>query len=233
MQRVLDDMILDTWEKGLSQHPIDRALTLLKLARPDASRDDLADLPIARRDTYLFHLAGHMFGRSLNLIATCTTCAAETALSFDVAEADRIPGPDKDALQLMDGDKIVAFRLPNSRDLARALMTSTRQDARETLLKSLISEDDPTQDLLSKLDQRLQEIAGLEVLTLRHCCSDCGQEQQTAFDIVDYLWRQVVAHANRLMVDIHHLAQAYGWRTEDVLALTPARRAAHVAMVTR
>ena len=233
MRHISDDMILDAWERGVSEHQLDRALTLLMLARPDLSRQDLARLPIAERDKRLFELTGHLFGQTLDLLATCPSCDAETALTFDVSIADSIAVNVDSNPHITVASQTVRYRLPNSSDLAKALTQDARDAARNTLLRSLIDEDDPSADVLNAVDAALRDTAGLEVLTISHACTDCGHEEVTAFDIVDYLWRHVVAYANRLMFDIHQLAQAYGWPAGDILALSPARRAAHIAMVSR
>ena len=49
--------------------------------------------------------------------------------------------------------------------------------------------------------------------------------------MLDYLWRRVVAEARRLLREVHIIARAYGWSSEAVLALSPARRAAHIALI--
>ncbi|MEP1013379.1 MAG: hypothetical protein ABJM90_00530 [Paracoccaceae bacterium] len=233
MRQVSDDMILNAWERGVSEHQLDRALTLLMLAHSDVSRSDLASLSIADRDKRLFELTGRMFGPSLDLAAICPECDAETALAFDVAAAAGVSSTIDADRYVQIGDQSVHYRLPNSHDLAHALTIGSREKARTTLLKSIVDHDDPPEALLQSVDRDLRENAGLEVLTIGHACTECGHEQTTAFDIVDYLWRHVVAYGHRLMFDIHQLAQAYGWLTADILALSPARRAAHIAMVSR
>ena len=67
---------------------------------------------------------------------------------------------------------------------------------------------------------------------LDHDCAECGSRQSVLVDIVDILWRQIAARAQQLLWDIHILARGYGWTSSEILSLSPARRAAHIAMVT-
>ena len=73
--------------------------------------------------------------------------------------------------------------------------------------------------------------AGLADLSLAHRCERCGKDCETAFDVLDYLWRRIVVEARRLLREVHLIARAYGWTSETVLALSPARRAAHLALI--
>ena len=47
-----------------------------------------------------------------------------------------------------------------------------------------------------------------------------------ALDITAYLWSEVEDWAKRLLIEIHTLASAYGWREAELLALEPAQREA-------
>src|SRR5216684_666035 len=63
--------IVRLWEIGISQHPLDRALTLLMAAFPETSRERLALLSIGRRDAYVFALREQTFGSRLHSLAAC------------------------------------------------------------------------------------------------------------------------------------------------------------------
>lgn len=55
-------------------------------------------------------------------------------------------------------------------------------------------------------------------------CPSCAHSWQTAFDVADFLWREIHAWAKDALRGVHVLARAYGWREADVLTLTPTRR---------
>jgi hypothetical protein len=62
-------------------------------------------------------------------------------------------------------------------------------------------------------------------------CPACGHNFLAAFDVAAYLWSEVNAWAYRLLGEVHSLASAYGWREEDILAMSPWRRRVYLEMV--
>src|SRR2546430_16616774 len=63
--------LLDVWEWGLSRSPVERGLGLLTAAWPEQPVDELARLPIGRRDTRLLQLRSALFGHELDVQTTC------------------------------------------------------------------------------------------------------------------------------------------------------------------
>lgn len=229
MALISDNAILDLWEKGACEHPLDRALGLIALVEAESPRDALATLPIAERDRRLFDVTEAIFGPQLELSATCTACGAETALSFVVSDIKRLETPDsRQRVVCLDGCEY-PYRMPNSRDLAGALRAP---DPQQALLLSLMDRTEADDALIAACDVALEAQSGLEALSLGFDCAECGAAENAPFDILDYLWTRIAAEARRLMWDIHLLARSYGWTSREILGLSPLRRAEHVAMVT-
>ncbi|SFR07206.1 hypothetical protein [Poseidonocella sedimentorum] len=227
-----DAMLLDLWEVGAGEHPIDRALTLLS-GPTGEPRAALARLPIDERDMRLFRLAESLFGPELQLTSVCPDCGGETELDLRLDDIlSRVPAPGRPGRRLVHDGRALAYRLPDSADLARALRQPDPDAARRALLADLIDEADPAPALLDALEARLAEEAGIEDLRLAHDCAECGARHAAGVDILDILWRRIAARAQQLLWDIHILARGYGWTSGEILALSPARRAAHIAMVT-
>jgi len=63
-------------------------------------------------------------------------------------------------------------------------------------------------------------------------CPDCNDAFEARLDPPDFLWAEVDARARGLLDDVHTLANAYGWREVDILALSPPRRRAYLDLVT-
>lgn len=78
--------IIQIWEIGNLQHPIDRALTLLAFACPDKSADDLAALSIGQRDGYLLTLRELTLGSQMESYAECPKCAQRLEFTVNVAD---------------------------------------------------------------------------------------------------------------------------------------------------
>jgi hypothetical protein len=68
-------------------------------------------------------------------------------------------------------------------------------------------------------------------VNLTFTCPECAHEWGALFDIVTFLWAKISAQARRLLGEVHTLARAYGWAEAEILALSPARRHAYLAMV--
>jgi hypothetical protein len=48
---------------------------------------------------------------------------------------------------------------------------------------------------------------------------------------VTFFWKEIAAHAKRLLREVHILAAAYKWREADILAMNPNRRQYYLEMV--
>ena len=212
------------WDEGAGCHPLDRALGLIA-AVEGTSREQAATLSIDVRNRALFRIVERLFGEQISLIATCGECSAETELTFSTRDALAVPAT-AERIALAGG--AAWCRLPTSRDLAAALAASDPEDA---LLAAVVEADADDPALLAEAETALAAQAGLADLSLTHRCNRCGTEEEAAFDVLDYLWRRIVAEARRLLREVHIIARAYGWSSEAVLALSPARRAAHIALI--
>jgi hypothetical protein len=215
---------LALWDEGAERHPLDRAVGLIA-AVEGASREQAATLSIDARNRALYRIVETLFGERINLIATCSECAAETELSFSTRDALAVPAT-PERIGLAGGS--AWCRLPSSRDLAAALAAPNPEDA---LLAAVVEAEVADPELLSEAESRLAAQAGLADLSLDYRCARCGSRGEAPFDVLDYLWRRIVAEARRLLREVHIIARVYGWSSDTVLALSPARRAAHIALI--
>jgi hypothetical protein len=63
-------------------------------------------------------------------------------------------------------------------------------------------------------------------------CPTCHRSWRNVLDVATFVASELSARARRLIADVHALAAAYGWREADILAMSDARRAAYLALVT-
>ena len=61
-------------------------------------------------------------------------------------------------------------------------------------------------------------------------CPACGEEFVADLDIGAFVWADVRARAQRLLLEVDALARAYGWTEVEVLALGERRRAAYLEL---
>jgi len=242
--------LLTLWERGLTQSPWQRALSLLAAALPDFTPDALANLPLGQRDAYLLTLREDLFGPRLTSVATCPSCGEGLELTFDVANirAKSLPGTDGEqaldqtrTLSLsMDGYQVI-FRLPNSLDLAELAGMRTSDRARLRLLERClltVKENGSARTAANLPDAVIDAIAGRMALAdpqgdvqIALTCPNCTHQWQVVFDPISFIWIEINAWAQRILREVHLLACAYGWREADILGLSPSRRQAYLQMV--
>ena len=234
--------LLDAWESAFDSRPAERALALLALALPELGSDGAAKCSIGARDDYLLSLRVRLFGAELAGIAHCPACQTmiETAWSAAQLRASLAAPPCEPVLELVVQDCRISYRLPNTDDLLAIGEGSNAAAARSLLLARCILNatcggqhacgaalPDAALDALEAAMAEADPMADIECAL---ACPACEHQWSVQFDIVRYLWSELHAWAQRLLVDVHQLARAYGWREADILALSPARRSLYVEM---
>lgn len=221
--------LLGIWEQGLELSSPLRALALLEAACPEAGPDELAALPVGRRDDLLLQLREHLFGAELTLVAACPACGEQLESTLHRADlrvdAPALPG----ARMLRIGARDIVFHAPTAGDLidlpqdpvqaSMALLTRCVDDVAAAAGIDLWSADDMEAigAAMATADPQARTEIGL-------ACAACNHRWESAFDIASFLWREIEAWAQRTLREIHALARAYAWREQDILALSPTRR---------
>jgi hypothetical protein len=225
--------LLAVWEQGVELSLPRRAMLLLEAVCPDLSGDDIARLPIGRRDEMLTDLRERLFGAGITLVAPCPGC--HETLETELRLSDLTLGmaaDDAEQTLTVDGYRL-AFRLLTAGDLlslpddptaARLMLVSRciielRKSDGESPPAHVLPEKviGALADALSQADPR----ADLQFALI---CPSCAHEWSAPFDITTALWKEIHAWAQRTLRDVHALARAYGWREADILTLSATRR---------
>ena len=80
--------------------------------------------------------------------------------------------------------------------------------------------------------RRIAEADPLAEVILDARCTSCGHEWPLLFEIAEYFWREVSAEATRLLDQVGELARVFGWREQDILAMSAWRRRHYLEMAT-
>ncbi|UBF24841.1 phage baseplate protein [Kovacikia minuta CCNUW1] len=228
--------ILQIWEIGQNQHPLDRALTLLSFALPEMSGEDLVQLSIGQRDALLLTLRELTLGSRMESFAQCPQCQEPLEFTLNLADL-RTPEPEEAGNQphtlTTEGFELV-FRLPTSQDLAAIVHCREIEIAQRLLAQRCIQQvsqngNPINPDLLpiAVLSQIAGQIAASDPqseMLLDLTCPACQHSWQVLFDIVSFFWTELSVQAKRLLREVHTLARFYGWHEADILSLSPIRR---------
>lgn len=231
--------IVRLWETAGRYHPVDQALAMLQPVLPDLCHDELAALPLGQRDTMLLSLRRATFGDMLPGVDHCPACAAtvEFELSCNALRTDASAARPR---HLNVDDYSLTVRPLNSLDLAEAASAATALAARSVLLRRCVTEARFRDGSVApgQLPENIAEQVpgaalaadpGAEIL-LDLQCPDCSHQWKNVLDIANVLWLEICARARRLLMEVHVLAGAYGWREAEIFALSPQRRAAYLRM---
>ncbi|NJD75631.1 MAG: phage baseplate protein [Candidatus Methanoperedens sp.] len=235
--------ILNTWEQGQNQHPLDKALTLLFPSFPDSTKDELATLTIGQRDAFLLSARELVFGGRLNLFARCPQCQERLEFSMSTKDICAVKEPHEPGsiFELAAGDFVLRFRLPDSIDLAETAGCRDVAAARMMLVELCVQQAfhngteipgrELPEEIVGRLSKRMAECDTRAEVLLDLRCPACDHTWQMLFDVVSFFWAEISSHARRLLEEVHTLARAYGWSESDILSMSQRRRQFYLDMV--
>ena len=244
MPALSDQEVIQVWEAGLDQHPVDRALTVLSAVFREATRDELAALSVGRRDGYLMDAREANFGPSVSGVADCPECDEFLEWALDL---DSVRSPGRDAGEsgpnrlTLDGYE-VSFRLPDSTDLAAVALGGDVAGGRAVLLRRCVLEarnegariepDSLPETVVAGLADEMEARDPRAEILLGFECPACGASWQACFDVLSFLWTEIQARARRLLGEVQGLASAYGWSEAAILEMSPVRRRFYLEAAT-
>jgi hypothetical protein len=243
------DLLL-AWERGLGKSSTGRALELLSAAMPQADVDSLSTLPIGKRDACLLNLRQLLFGNDVAALSHCPGCGDQLDVTFNVDDVRLEQGSSEEMdeeeteveaeiRQLTGEGYDITYRVPTSADiLAIAGLPGEENDLQQLLLRrcvmqirgkeevfgETVSVDALPPTAVEALSQSMAEADSQAEIELALECPACGHAWFALFDIAAFLWDEIHAWAQRTLQDVHVLARAYGWREQDILAMSPQRR---------
>jgi hypothetical protein len=140
----------------------------------------------------------------------------------------------------MEGvDYELDYRLPTSADLIE-VATGSDGDGREILLRLCVTARregamvDPVllpEQIVSAAIERMIQADPQAEVRIVVACPACPHRWSTIFDILSYLWSEIDDWAQRLLLEVHELASAYGWGEGEIIAMSARRRHFYLGMV--
>lgn len=233
--------LLDAWELGLNQTSAERALGLLTSACPDLSWNELAHLPIGKRDGALLWLREALFGSEVELTTKCPACGETLELTLSIADihVDSPPVLKMPMTVSAEGFR-VDFRLITTADLIALSRGQTELSIGRELFAMCVVEvrigdriglvEELPEPVIAAVSHAMALADPQADVQLALSCPACSHAWSTTFDIDRFLWAEVHAWARRTLREVHALARAYGWSERDVLELSPLRRQAYLEL---
>ena len=234
--RALDgELMLVAWERSRDRPEQEGALALLELAAPEQPFDELAILPLAERNALLLELRAITLGRRMEGFATCPDCGAQ--LEFAVDPRELATGLSAPPPELIDESAGLTMRPANTRDLLACLEAGDDDEACSILLARTLGIEKldarrSAQKWPQSLFDRFDAMNATAEIRVQLLCASCRGRQLLDLDIARFIVREVALAARRLMADIHALATAYGWSERAIAAMSGARRAAYLEMLS-
>ncbi len=201
---------------------------------PTASWDQLAGLPLGRRNRSLLDLRTACFGPAMSGWVDCPECGEKLEFEMDARDL-AVENSSQTEPVMANGS---AFRLPNSRDVALAAREQVPRNATRRLLESCRMKPGPdafewSDEQIEELENRLALADPLAETRLALACPSCGNAWEEGLNIAAFFWAELEAEARRLLHEVHLLASAYHWSEAEIISLSERRRAIYLEMVQK
>jgi hypothetical protein len=230
--------VLDLWEAAERLPPVERSLALAAAAGPPAGADELARLPLGRRDARLLRLrpAGE-----LEATAACPACGEQAEFSVDLEALQARAAGAGSPSPLETGGFAVRWRPPDSRDVAAAAAGDAAAAERVLLARCVESARGPGGEVegpelpppvRAALARAMADADPLAEVLVDLECPACETAFVADLDLGAFVWAELSAQARRLLREVDVLARAYGWTEAEALALGEGRRAAYLELAS-
>lgn len=229
---------LRLWDMGEGLPAATRAVLLLRAGMGNVPPGEVEQLSIGRRDMELLRLRELTFGSRFEIVVTCGHCGARLECMMRTSELTAVPALDVAPVHHVDvAGRRIEFRLPTSADFVGVESLETEAEVVAHLVARCVLHppvcDGPLErPTVAAIATRMLELDPQAEVLLDLTCADCGHSGSYEFDITEYFWREIRAYVAHLMEDIDALARAYGWREQDVLALSDRRREHYLRLVS-
>jgi hypothetical protein len=240
MRALAGEAILTAWERSRALPEQEAVLAVLALALTEKPAEELATLPLGERNALLLELRAMTLGRRMEGFAICPECGAQLEFSLDALElAKGLQAQPVNALAEFSGYKM---RPANTLDLLASSEAENEEQARSILLTRTLESkppefndawlESPAETAAAELLERFEELNAAAEIRLQLQCAVCRNSPLIDMDIAKFLLREIAGAARRLMTEIHELAKAYGWSERSIAAMSGARRAAYLEMIS-
>ncbi len=244
MLKLSQAQLLDLWEIGQVQSPLQFSMNLLCEALPSLNLAQAALLPVGKRDSILLKLRESIFGPYFSNLAICPSCEEKVEWEMNI---DNFMLPElselilKKTYELKKGSYFITFRLPNTRDIINASSANNKKDVYRYILsecihdikykrKSLEIEKLP-EEVVNSISEQMNIEDKHADIQISLTCPHCLYIWNITFDIISYLWDETNAWAYHVLREIGIIATNFGWSEEEILNLSSIRRQTYLEIL--
>lgn len=133
------------------------------------------------------------------------------------------------------------FRLPNSKDIVKALQNGGHTPNPQGILMDCIIDlqkngdnypiDQVPESVLIAVEQEMDKKDPQAHICMLLHCPTCQQAWEAPFDILSYLWVEIDGWARHTLQEVYMLAGAFHWSEQDILQMGPYRRQLYLEML--
>jgi hypothetical protein len=241
MDAVSAAQMLSLWEACEGLAPVERSLVLAAGASA-VPVDRLAALPLGRRDAWLLELHGALGGGTLEATAECPACGERGEFGLEPADLLARDHERTEAAPVEAGACVVAWRPPNSGDVAAAAEQPDAAAAERVMLsRCVLHATGPDGEKLpgealppearSAVAAAMLEADPLAEVLVAVVCPACETAFTAELDVSTFVFSLLRIRGQRLLYEVHALASAYSWTEAEVLALDERRRRSYLELV--
>lgn len=227
--------LLDAVDRARAGGWIDRGLALASLAGVEVDR--LCAQPLGQLQRSALELHQVVAGHELEAKADCPACGGAVEFPVSVEELLALPDDVPTAGHVAMGEFAAAWRVPSVDDLRNAAVAADPVRALRARCVSpthdgaAIDVDSLPEGVESEVERAMADGDRLAEVLVDVACPECGVSFVADLDPIGFVWAGVESQARRTLRQVDVLARAYGWTEREILALSPARRSAYLAIV--
>jgi hypothetical protein len=211
---------------------------------------ELEQLRVGKRDRLLLELREALFGGWMSCTTPCPACDEECEWRCTVRSLCEHGSEDaalessaeiSEVHEWSNGTWRVRFRSVSSADLISLSHCADESSAAIRLLERCVLEafcdgcsvkaNELPAIVVDELSAAMEQ-ADADALALALSCPVCAHRWTVDFDAGEFLWTELDAWAQRMLLEVHQLASRYGWSERDILSMTPPRRARYLSLGT-
>jgi hypothetical protein len=206
-----DELALAGIDTGAAVGLIDRLIddSLGMQERPDA-----INLSASDRDALLAALHRLCWGDRIVSTLACSACGDRFDLSFELSALQMHLCGNRKRLE-------PSLHVPDAADELACASAASIAEAVQALAER--SGMEPWQDV-EPFAETLEAVAPILDVDLDARCPECGTHQLAHFDVQSFLLQRLLNERERLLDEVHILAECYGWSLSEILGLARSTR---------